>query len=86
MGLESGVLDRLTLDAALATLDLPFREALILIHSQGLTYNEAAEVLGEPAGTVKWRVSEALKSVRRQLAECEEEINGLRQTSAEAVG
>jgi RNA polymerase sigma-70 factor (ECF subfamily) len=84
--LETGVLDRLTLDTALATLDLPFREALLLIHSQQLSYKEAAEVLGEPVGTVKWRVSEALKRVQRQLAACEEEIDELRQTSAEAVG
>ncbi len=83
--LESGVIDRLTIDAAIATLDVPFREALLLVHSQGLTYREAADVLGEPAGTVKWRVSEALKRVQRQLAICEEEIDGLQQASARAI-
>jgi RNA polymerase sigma-70 factor (ECF subfamily) len=84
--LETGVIERLSLDAALAVIDLPFREALLLIHSQQLTYKEAAEILGEPVGTVKWRVSEALKRVHRQLAACEEEIDELRQTSAGAVG
>lgn len=84
--LESSVIDRITLDAALASLELPFREALLLVHSQGLTYREAAEVMGEPAGTVKWRVSEALKAVERRLAEGEEEIHGLQQISVGTAG
>jgi len=84
--LETAVIDRLMMDKALATLELPFREALLLIHSQGLTYREAAEVLDEPVGTVKWRVSEALKRVQRRFAACEEEIDGLQRTSAGTVG
>ncbi len=57
--LEEEVVNSLTLSRALSLLAPPFREALLLVASQGLTYKEAAEVLGEPVGTVKWRVSEA---------------------------
>ena len=83
--LESGVVDRITLDTALGELELPFREALLLIHSQRLTYREAAEVLNEPIGTVKWRVSVALRIVRLQLTEAEEELNGMQQTATRGV-
>jgi RNA polymerase sigma factor (sigma-70 family) len=84
--LESGVINRLTMDDALASLDLPFREAPLLIHSQGFTYREAAEVLAEPIGTVKWRVSVALSRVRLRLASCEEETNEVRQAAASPAG
>lgn len=80
--MAAGVIDRLSLEDA----HLPFREALLLVHSQGLKYREAAEILGEPVGTVKWRVSEALRRVRRYLAATEEEFDGLRQTSARTAG
>lgn len=40
------------------------REALILVGAQGLSYEEAADICGVPAGTMKARVSRA----RRQLA------------------
>jgi RNA polymerase sigma-70 factor (ECF subfamily) len=83
--LEMQVIQHITLEAALATLDLPFREALLLVHSQGLTYREASEVLGEPIGTVKWRVSEGLTKVKRQLAKYEEEFDELHQTSVSAA-
>jgi RNA polymerase sigma-70 factor (ECF subfamily) len=40
---------------------IPFaqREALIMVGAGGLSYDEAAEVIGVPAGTVKSRVSRA---------------------------
>lgn len=65
--LEERVVESLVLDQALAALDIPFREALLLVHSQGLSYREAAEALGEPVGTVKWRVFEATRRLRRHL-------------------
>ncbi len=83
--LEMNTVRQLTLADALATLELPFREALLLIHSQGLTYKEASEILEEPVGTVKWRVFEALKKVRQALTESEEEFDELQQTSFTAV-
>jgi RNA polymerase sigma-70 factor (ECF subfamily) len=45
--------------SALQTLPDDQREALILIGASGLTYEEAAEVLGTRIGTVKSRVSRA---------------------------
>jgi DNA-directed RNA polymerase specialized sigma24 family protein len=41
--------------------------------AHGLTSKEASAVLGEPAGTVRWRVSEATKQLRAFLQAVEEE-------------
>ncbi|HET6208802.1 MAG TPA: sigma factor-like helix-turn-helix DNA-binding protein, partial [Jatrophihabitans sp.] len=46
---------RLLLDA----LDQPFREAFVLTQVLGLSYPEAAEVLGCPVGTIRSRVARA---------------------------
>lgn len=63
------VVRTLMLTEALDELEQPFREALLLVASQGLTYREAAEALGEPVGTVKWRVSVAVRRMRVLLRE-----------------
>lgn len=47
------------LAAALASLSVPLREALLAVEVLGLTYEEAGPVLGVPAGTVKSRVHRA---------------------------
>jgi RNA polymerase sigma-70 factor (ECF subfamily) len=47
---------RVELDAALASLPVDLREALLLIEVLGLRYAEAATVLTVPVGTVKSRV------------------------------
>ncbi|HYZ30760.1 MAG TPA: sigma-70 family RNA polymerase sigma factor [Crenalkalicoccus sp.] len=52
------------LAAAIARLPPLLREAVILVGAQGLSYAEAATVIGVPEGTVKARVSRG----RRQLA------------------
>jgi RNA polymerase sigma-70 factor, ECF subfamily len=85
--LEEQVVRSLTLTHALAALEPPFREALLLVASQGLTYREAAEVLGEPVGTVKWRVSEASRRLRALLGAVEEECHEVqvRQPRADCV-
>ncbi len=44
---------------ALERLPLAQREALILVGAQNFTYEEAAEICGVPAGTMKSRVSRA---------------------------
>lgn len=44
------------------------RMTLILRHYQGLTYEEIAEALGIPLGTVKWRIHEAMHKVKEWLA------------------
>jgi RNA polymerase sigma-70 factor (ECF subfamily) len=43
----------------LADLDAPFREAFVLTQVLGLTYPEAADVLGCPVGTIRSRVARA---------------------------
>ena len=58
--LDTQVLDAVALSEALSALAPPFREALLLVASQGFTYRAAADILGEPVGTVKWRVSGSL--------------------------
>jgi RNA polymerase sigma-70 factor (ECF subfamily) len=55
--------------AALDELDSADRTLLVLHYLQGLSYREMASVLDEPTGTVKWRTGEALKCLRRLLAD-----------------
>ena len=74
---DTQVLDAMTLSQALSALTPPFRAALLLVASQGFTYREAADILEEPVGTVKWRVSEASRRMRALLTAGEEESDGL---------
>lgn len=55
------------------------RQAVVLVKMEGLSYREAGEILGEPIGTVKWRVMEALGKLKKFLTEsedCREEGDG----------
>jgi RNA polymerase sigma-70 factor (ECF subfamily) len=54
---------------ALYGLAPPERTVLVLHYLQGLSYREMASVLGEPAGTLKWRTAEALRRLRAVLAD-----------------
>lgn len=63
------VADRQLLHNALAQLPEKVREAVILTKVQGMNCAEAAEVLDAPVGTVKWWISDGLKSLRRILSE-----------------
>lgn len=56
------------LDRAIDGLDLRFRTVLLLIDAVGLSYTQAADLLGLPAGTVMSRLSRAREKVRRRLA------------------
>ncbi|MCP4084930.1 MAG: sigma-70 family RNA polymerase sigma factor [Actinomycetia bacterium] len=63
--LDSGVADRLDLDAALVALPEEFRAPVILRDQLGLDYAEIAATLEIPPGTVRSRIARG----RRHLAE-----------------
>ena len=74
-GPEEGVISevrREELEAAIGRLSPVHREVLVLIFFNELSYEETAEVLGVPIGTVKSRLSNAKKSLRSQLQNPEE--------------
>ncbi len=75
---EPGIVEGVALQEALNALDAPLREALLLVASQQLSYREAAEALGAPVGTVKWRVHEACRRMRELLRSGEEGGDGMR--------
>src|SRR5687768_208675 len=49
------------LSAAVGRLEPAEREVIALHYFQGLSFREIGHVLGQPAGTVKWRVSGGLR-------------------------
>jgi len=57
----------LDLRAALQGLSEPHRRALELAYYEGLTHEEIARRLDEPLGTIKSRLSNALKGLRRSM-------------------
>jgi RNA polymerase sigma factor (sigma-70 family) len=59
------------LQTAMAALQTPYREALILRDVQGLSYREIAEVTGVPTGTVMSRLARARRRLIAILAEDE---------------
>src|SRR6185295_14932579 len=56
--------DRDQVDRGFRRLKPELRAALVVHHYLGLTYDEAAEVLGVPAGTVKSRLNRATAAMR----------------------
>ncbi len=64
---ESTLINRETLRKALKTLSEEHREVVLLHEIDGLTYEEAATVLGVPVGTVKSRLHHAFLALRRAL-------------------
>ena len=62
------------LECSLLKLEIIAREAVLLVLGQGLTYAEAADVLNEPVGTVKWRVHTATRTLRQLLSHHDEEM------------
>lgn len=58
-GRQQGHMALLDLRAALAELPDDQREALLLVGASGFSYDEAGEIIGVAAGTVKSRVSRA---------------------------
>jgi len=59
-----------------AVLSLPpnYRNPLVLLYWQDLSYQEAAHALSLRMGTFAWRVQQALKLLRQRLAESREEV------------
>lgn len=52
----------------IGTLPRKLRDALMLAGSGEYTYEQIGQMLGAPVGTVKWRVSEARRVLKRKLA------------------
>ena len=57
------------IEIALESLPVEFRETLIMVDVQDLSYQEVAEVLAVPLGTIKSRVSRARALLREALRE-----------------
>jgi len=51
----------------IGTLPRKLRDALLLAGTGEHTYDEIGQLLGAPVGTVKWRVAEARRVLRRKL-------------------
>lgn len=64
---------RRNLEAAVRALPEIHRDVVVLHEMQGLTYQECAQVLGCPVGTVKSRLSHAFAKLREKLEGCEPE-------------
>lgn len=64
---SEGVEHRLDLEAALAALPVELRAVVLLVDADELSYDEAAEVLGIPAGTVASRLSRARETLKGAL-------------------
>ena len=69
---EGSLIDREALRTAMKTLTPEHREVVLLHEVDGLTYGEAAAVLGIPEGTVKSRLHHAFLGLRKALLGAEE--------------
>ncbi len=58
---------RIAIRRAIRRLSPTLRDALLLAQSGEHTYEEISVMLDAPVGTVKWRVSEARRRLRKQL-------------------
>jgi len=65
LALGSQLQDRL--ERALSRIPQPFREAVVLRDIEGLTYDEIAEVLAVPRGTVRSRIARGREALRAAL-------------------
>lgn len=57
-----------TVTRLIGTLPKKLRDALLLAGTGDHTYEEISRLLGAPLGTVKWRVSEARRVLKKKLA------------------
>lgn len=65
--LESSELQA-TITKLIGTLPRKLRDALLLAGTGEHTYEEIGRMLDAPVGTVKWRVAEARRVLKRKLA------------------
>ena len=56
------------IEAAIATLRAEYRTAILLWHVEGRPYEEIAEIMGIPLGTVKTYIHRARNELRQRLA------------------
>jgi RNA polymerase sigma-70 factor (ECF subfamily) len=61
------------LDVAIARLPVDQREAVVLRHRLGLSYEDMCGALGVPLGTIKSRLARALAALREDLHDVTEE-------------
>lgn len=71
-GVASPAGQRLDLAQALARLSPEHREVVHLVLVHGFTYDEAAEIIGCPVGTIKSRLFYARRQLRNWLQACTE--------------
>lgn len=69
---EETIINRQALQQALAKLSAEHREVVLLHEVEGLSYEEAALVLGIPVGTVKSRLHHAFANLRKSLSDYQE--------------
>ncbi len=67
---------RRRISKALDRLSRRQREAFILVHLEGFTVQECANLLGKPVGTVKSHLHRALVLLRHELADLQELVGG----------
>ena len=67
--LEESSAEKLDVASAIGSLSLAEQELVTLIFDSGLSYEEVAEVVGIPVGTVKSRMSSIRKKLRAKLGE-----------------
>ncbi|OJU63636.1 MAG: hypothetical protein BGO01_03045 [Armatimonadetes bacterium 55-13] len=65
---EETIINRHALQEALSRLSSEHREVVLLHEVEGLSYEEAALVLGIPVGTVKSRLHHAFANLRKSLS------------------
>lgn len=67
-GFEEQMVSKLDLYKALSALDKEHRETFLLVKLNGFSYEEAAEILGIPVGTVRSRIYNARKNLIEELS------------------
>jgi RNA polymerase sigma-70 factor (ECF subfamily) len=71
--------DQESIRQAVYSLPDQYRAIVCLVHFDGLTYREVAEISDVPIGTVKSRMNSAFKLLREKLGGNEVECNEVRE-------